>query len=61
MCGIAGATGAPDKTVLSEMVDIVRHRGPDDDGYYIDDHVMLGQCRLSIIDLLTGRQPMFNE
>lgn len=61
MCGIAGATGPPDKAVLSMMVDVLRHRGPDDDGHYIDDEVMLGQCRLSIIDILTGKQPMFNE
>lgn len=61
MCGIAGATGTPDKSTLNAMIDIVRHRGPDDDGFYIGDKVMLGQCRLSIIDLVTGKQPMFNE
>jgi asparagine synthase (glutamine-hydrolysing) len=43
------------------MTDVIRHRGPDDLGFFIDDHIMLGQCRLSIIDLKTGRQPIYNE
>ena len=61
MCGICGAIGASDKPLLQEMTRILRHRGPDDVGFYIDNKVMLGQCRLSIIDLKTGRQPIFNE
>jgi len=43
------------------MVETLGHRGPDDTGFYVDNHLMLGQCRLSIIDLKTGRQPIFNE
>ena len=37
------------------------HRGPDDEGYFVDEHVALGHRRLSIIDLETGRQPLDNE
>jgi asparagine synthase (glutamine-hydrolysing) len=37
------------------------HRGPDDEGYYFDQHIALGMRRLSIIDLVTGHQPMTNE
>lgn len=61
MCGICGAIGASDKSILCQMNEILQHRGPDDRGYYIDSNVMLGQCRLSIIDLKTGRQPIYNE
>ncbi len=61
MCGICGATGASDKDALRNMVGILRHRGPDDLGFYVDDDIVLGQCRLSIIDLKTGRQPIYNE
>jgi asparagine synthase (glutamine-hydrolysing) len=43
------------------MVEIMRHRGPDDSGYHLDNRLMMGQCRLSIIDLKTGRQPIYNE
>src|SRR3712207_249238 len=43
------------------MCDAIRHRGPDDDGYYLGTSVGLGQRRLSIIDLSGGRQPMSNE
>jgi len=39
----------------------LRHRGPDDEGYYVDQHAALGMRRLSIIDLATGRQPIANE
>jgi asparagine synthase (glutamine-hydrolysing) len=43
------------------MIETMQHRGPDDTGVYVDDGLMLGQCRLSIIDLKTGRQPIYNE
>ena len=43
------------------MSDRIKHRGPDGDGYFIDGDVALGHRRLSIIDLSTGDQPMFNE
>ena len=65
MCGIAGfVTVNPDsgrETVLRRMCDAIRHRGPDDDGFYHDSHAFLGQRRLSIIDLAGGHQPMSNE
>jgi len=65
MCGIAGfvACSAPsdsDKT-LRRMTGVLRHRGPDDDGFYQDGVAFLGQRRLSIIDVAGGRQPMANE
>jgi asparagine synthase (glutamine-hydrolysing) len=43
------------------MADAIRHRGPDEDGFYSDDAVNLGMRRLSIIDPATGRQPLHNE
>ncbi len=43
------------------MTDVLAHRGPDDSGFYHDDYIALGQRRLSIIDLNTGRQPISNE
>jgi len=43
------------------MADVIRHRGPDDHGYFIDGPVHLGHRRLSIIDLEGGKQPLSNE
>jgi len=43
------------------MGDIIRHRGPDDEGFYSDDRVAMIHRRLSIIDLATGHQPISNE
>ena len=40
---------------------LITYRGPDGEGYYVDDQVALGHRRLSIIDLEGGKQPMFNE
>jgi asparagine synthase (glutamine-hydrolysing) len=66
MCGICGAVaqekgGRVDESVLRKMCDLIRHRGPDDEGFYMDDHTGLGMRRLSIIDLVTGDQPVSNE
>ncbi len=66
MCGIAGIIhldGRPvDREMLKRMTNTMRHRGPDDEGYYFDHHVGLGHRRLSIIDLSDkGHQPMANE
>ncbi len=61
MCGIAGIYGVSDKPLVKRMCDKIIHRGPDEDGYYVDDKVSLGMRRLSIIDLNTGSQPIFNE
>ncbi len=61
MCGITGIFGLSDKTLIRKMNDRITHRGPDDEGYYVDDNVSLAMRRLSIIDLQTGSQPMYNE
>jgi len=61
MCGIAGAFHAGHENVIRRMTEVLGHRGPDGVGYYTDAHMALGQCRLSIIDLEGGRQPIANE
>ncbi len=65
MCGICGVVEAPERLVdihgLKAMCDSLAHRGPDDEGRYTDGPVGLGQRRLSIIDLASGRQPIGNE
>ncbi len=43
------------------MTDLLIHRGPDDEGFYVDGPLGLGHRRLSIIDIAGGRQPIFNE
>lgn len=66
MCGIAGfvvsghAPEMPDH-VLRRMTQTIAHRGPDDEGFHIQNGVFLGHRRLSIIDLTTGHQPLYNE
>jgi asparagine synthase (glutamine-hydrolysing) len=67
MCGITGWLNL-DKTkpnhdaeaVLHSMCETIVHRGPDSEGLWIDDQAALGMRRLSIIDLKTGDQPVFN-
>ena len=65
MCGIAGFVTveptASQISVLERMTDSIRHRGPDDSGFYEDQHAFLGHRRLSIVDLSGGHQPMANE
>ena len=62
MCGICGYIGFRDDTLIKRMTKILRHRGPDNVGYYLDADVTLGHTRLSIVDLSeSGNQPMFNE
>jgi asparagine synthase (glutamine-hydrolysing) len=69
MCGIAGfvdttASGASlvaDRDRVQMMCDVMRHRGPDDEGMHVEPGVALGMRRLSIIDLSTGHQPIHNE
>ncbi|MDO8481308.1 MAG: asparagine synthase (glutamine-hydrolyzing) [Nanoarchaeota archaeon] len=61
MCGIAGMAGMEDKALLGRMLASLSHRGPDDSGTYQSKGVLLGHRRLSIIDLSTGKQPIFNE
>jgi asparagine synthase (glutamine-hydrolysing) len=63
MCGIVGITHIDDHPFLSRMNDLLIHRGPDDLGEYIDaeNGVAMAMRRLSIIDLVSGKQPMSNE
>ena len=65
MCGIAGyATIQPGKSApetLERMTNAIRHRGPDDSGFYRSEHAALGHRRLSIVDLALGHQPLGNE
>jgi asparagine synthase (glutamine-hydrolysing) len=61
MCGITGFYGFEDEALLKKMTSLLEHRGPDDEGFYTDKNIALGQRRLSIIDLSTGKQPIFNE
>lgn len=64
MCGIAGfvnTSGEPaDQSVLQAMTRAIAHRGPDDEGFYVNESAALGMRRLSIIDVAGGHQPMHN-
>jgi len=69
MCGITGWANLDPRTpppeggeeLLRSMCDRMIHRGPDSEGYLLDNGIALGMRRLAIIDLLTGEQPTFNE
>jgi asparagine synthase (glutamine-hydrolysing) len=67
MCGINGiafssrSSRRVDAAELKAMRDVITHRGPDDEGIYIDENVGLGHRRLSIVDVASGHQPMTNE
>ncbi len=61
MCGIAGFCGTGTADVLFTMTEALKHRGPDDSGYYINGKVHFGHRRLAIIDLEYGKQPMCDE
>ena len=65
MCGIVGIVrndGKPvDEQLLTRMCNAIRHRGPDDDGFYLNGSVGLGMRRLAIIDLKGGAQPIHNQ
>lgn len=63
MCGFVGFTGhlVGGDEILKNMMDTIIHRGPDSAGTHIDSDVSLGFRRLSIIDLDSGTQPMYNE
>lgn len=66
MCGICGVVYFDNgKKVsldfLKKMTAVLVHRGPDDEGYFLDDNAGFGHRRLKIIDLKLGHQPMFNE
>jgi len=66
MCGIAGILKFNGKEQIKEesvrkMVKTMICRGPDDKGFYFENFLGLGHCRLSIIDLTSGHQPIYNE
>ena len=65
MCGIAGIfdlNGAPvERREVEAMCSVLKQRGPDDEGFYVNGSIGLGMRRLSIIDLDTGKQPVCNE
>jgi asparagine synthase (glutamine-hydrolysing) len=61
MCGICGTAGFSNQGLLERMTRSMTHRGPDDEGYFLDNNVGLGIRRLSIIDLDTGHQPIHSE
>src|SRR5437867_5913068 len=66
MCGICGIVNfniddAVDPRLIERMTNTLTHRGPDDEGYFVERNAGLGHRRLSIIDLEGGRQPIFNE
>ncbi|MNW42081.1 Asparagine synthetase [glutamine-hydrolyzing] 3 [compost metagenome] len=65
MCGICGTfnleNDLADISIIQEMAQRLHHRGPDDTGFYVHENVGLGIKRLSIIDLVGGHQPIFNE
>jgi asparagine synthase (glutamine-hydrolysing) len=65
MCGITGFINSDGRTanrgIIEKMNAAITHRGPDDDGFYIQQNVAIAMRRLSIIDLAGGQQPMHNE
>ena len=76
MCGIAGFADSsiggralgqtparlePEFALVHRMCEVIRHRGPDDEGIHVEPGLGLGMRRLSIIDLAGGRQPIHNE
>ncbi|NOR14489.1 MAG: asparagine synthase (glutamine-hydrolyzing), partial [Candidatus Aminicenantes bacterium] len=66
MCGICGFIQTQDqgldaRSILQDMCRTIQHRGPDDEGHYLQDNAALGARRLSIIDVEGGHQPISNE
>jgi len=61
MCGITGIISPQKEKLIYKITRVLTHRGPDDEGYYHDDVISLGQRRLSIVDLHSGKQPISNE
>ena len=66
MCGIAGIISLNKEPILKNtlisMIDSIRHRGPDGEGYWINDNIGIGHCRLSIVDLSkNANQPMIYD
>jgi asparagine synthase (glutamine-hydrolysing) len=63
ICGIINLNGKPvEQNVLKKMMGAMKHRGPDDEGIFIDGHIGFGHVRLSILDLSSaGHQPMISD
>ncbi|HOJ86073.1 MAG TPA: hypothetical protein PLN68_04020, partial [Elusimicrobiales bacterium] len=65
MCGICGIFSFKNEKInhgdLKKMNDLLIHRGPDDEGFYVEETVGIAMRRLSIIDLESGKQPISNE
>ena len=61
MCGFCGFSGESNNELLEKMGNTIKHRGPDDFGYYSDGKMNLCARRLSIVDLKEGFQPAHNE
>ncbi len=65
MCGIVGIVNAKSRAVsresLEKMNRCIVHRGPDEDGFYVNENVGLAMRRLAIIDLKGGQQPIFSR
>lgn len=63
MCGICGFVGHIENEVkiIEKMSEVISHRGPDDANYFVDNNISMGFRRLSIIDLDSGSQPIYNE
>ncbi|MFN2498998.1 MAG: asparagine synthase (glutamine-hydrolyzing) [Pyrinomonadaceae bacterium] len=65
MCGIVGIVrndkNEVDRDLVARMCSAIRHRGPDDNGFYFSESVGLGMRRLSIIDVKGGQQPIHNQ
>ncbi len=64
MCGIVGIANAnsrgASREILERMNEAIAHRGPDEDGFYVNENIGLAMRRLSIIDLAGGQQPIYN-
>lgn len=61
MCGIFGFSGFEDPSLLKKMAKAIYHRGPDSEGFFSEKNFSMGMRRLSIIDLQTGDQPLYNK
>lgn len=63
MCGFVRyySENVKDENIIKSMSDVIAHRGPDSEGYYINGAVHFGFRRLSIIDVSEGAQPIYNE
>ena len=65
MCGLVGfidnRSKAEKKKIIKSMSDKIIHRGPDGEGFFVDNSIAMGFRRLSIIDLEGGNQPLYSE